>query len=172
MNKAKRLIENMDEKVADRVRSKIGDIDEKATPRKQARYVNEVLNTVAEENVCMVDTMRNCGACCISANAVKIAKKLYAKSNSIEEFFVLLNEADIGGQNLHIVNGKIIAIYKKCYCNLPKKIDNMNPVYCECSAGWYKKLFSEVFEREVKVQIIDTILNGARECVFEITNFC
>lgn len=41
----------------------------------------------------------------------KIAK-LYAKSNDIAEFLNLLNEADIGGRNLHIFDGKIIAVYK------------------------------------------------------------
>ena len=46
----------------------------------------------------------------------------------------------------------------------------MNKTYCECSAGWYQKLFSEVFEREVSVKIVDTIVNGAAECTFEITN--
>ena len=39
-------------------------------------------------------------------NAVKIAKKLYAKSNNITEFLNLLNEADIGGKNLHISGDK------------------------------------------------------------------
>lgn len=35
----------------------------------------------------------------------------------------------------------------------------MNKTYCECSAGWYQKLFSEVFEKEVSVKIVDTIVN-------------
>ena len=44
----------------------------------------------------------------------------------------------------------------------------MNKKYCECSAGWYMRLFSEVFEKSVTVTIVDTIVNGAAECVFEI----
>ena len=47
----------------------------------------------------------------------------------------------------------------------------MNRNYCECSAGWYMKLFSEVFEKKVNVKIVDTIVNGASECTFEITGF-
>ena len=47
----------------------------------------------------------------------------------------------------------------------------MNKNYCECSAGWYKKLFSEVFEKDVSVKILNTIINGANECTFEITDF-
>ena len=101
----------------------------------------------------------------------KNSKKLYAKSNDIAEFLNLLNEADIGGRNLHISDGKIIAVYKKCYCNIPKKIGNMNKKYCECSAGWYMRLFSEVFEKSVTITIVDTIVNGAAECVFEISDY-
>ena len=169
MNKAKRIIENMDKENADAICSQIGTISENATPLKQARYINDILNTA--ENMCMTDTMRKCGGCCLSANAVKIAKRLYAKSNNIAEFLNLLNEADIGGKNLHISGDKIIAVYKKCYCNIPKKVENLNKNYCECSAGWYMRLFSEVFEKKVNVEIVDTIVNGASECTFEISGF-
>ena len=158
MNKAKRLIENMDTESASAICSEIGTIDENATPLKQARYINNILNTSDKKGICMTDTMRKCGGCCISANALKIAKKLYAKSNSIAEFLDLLNEADIGGRNLHISDNKI-------------KITGMIYNYCECSAGWYKKLFSEVFEKNVSVKILNTIINGAEECTFEITDF-
>ena len=47
----------------------------------------------------------------------------------------------------------------------------MNKKYCECSAGWYMRLFSEVFEKSVTVTIVDTIVNGAAECVFEISDY-
>lgn len=168
MNKAKRVMDHMDESDAAQIYSRIGSIAEDATPLKQARYINDLLNTAEEMNICMTDTMRKCGGCCLSANAIKIARKLYAKSEDIAQFLELLNEADIGGRNLHISGDKIIAIYKKCYCNIPKKVEQMNKQYCECSAGWYKKLFSAVFEKEVSVKIVDTIVNGATECTFEI----
>lgn len=169
MNKAKRILDNMDKENAVAICSKIGTIDEKATPLKQARYINDILNVTEKMNMCMTNTMRKCGGSCLSANAVKIAKKLYAKSDNITEFINLLNEADIGGKNLHISGDKIIAVYKKCYCNIPKKVENLNKNYCECSAGWYMRLFSEVFEKKVTVKIVDTIVNGASECTFEIS---
>ena len=104
----------------------------------------------------------------IAENAIKIAKKLYAKSEDLPDFLERLNAADLGGKNLHMSGDKIIAVYKKCYCNIPKKVEQMNKTYCECSAGWYQKLFTEVFEKEVSVKIVDTIVNGAAECIFEI----
>ena len=171
VNKAKRIIDNVEKENAVVICSQIGTIDEKATPLKQARYINDILNVTEKMNICMTNTMRKCGGCCLSANAVKISKKLYAKSNNLTEFLNLLNEADIGGKNLHISGDKIIAVYKKCYCNIPKKVENLNKNYCECSAGWYMRLFSEVFEKNVNVEIVDTIVNGASECTFEISGF-
>ena len=58
------------------------------------------MNTAEEEQICMTDAMRKFGGCCISANAIRIAEKLYAKSDSIDTFLMLLNEADIGGQSV------------------------------------------------------------------------
>lgn len=108
MNKAKRVMDHMDESDAVQIYSRIGSIAEDATPLKQARYINDLLNTAEEMNICMTDTMRKCGGCCLSANAIKIARKLYAKSEDIAQFLELLNEADIGGRNLHISGDKII----------------------------------------------------------------
>ena len=45
MNKALRILQNMDEPAAATVRARIGDIDLPATPRKQAAYIHQLLNT-------------------------------------------------------------------------------------------------------------------------------
>ena len=90
VNKAKRIIDNMEKENAVVICSQIGTIDEKATPLKQARYINDILNVTEKMNICMTNTMRKCGGCCLSANAVKISKKLYAKSNNLTEFLNLL----------------------------------------------------------------------------------
>ena len=33
----------------------------------------------------------------------------------------------------------------------------INLKHCECSAGWYMGLFSEVFEKSVTITIVDTM---------------
>ena len=74
MNKAKRLINNMDSEHSSAICSAIGTIDENATPLKQARYINDFLNAADRMGICMTDTMRKCGGCCISANAIKLQR--------------------------------------------------------------------------------------------------
>ena len=91
MNKAKRIIENMEKESAFEFSSEIGDIDDNATPLKQARYINNLLNAAEKKNIGMVDTMRKCGGCCLSANAVKKAKKLYAEKKPFIPFSVFVS---------------------------------------------------------------------------------
>lgn len=171
MNKALRILQNMDEPASAAIRARIGDIDAAATPRKQAAYIHQLLNTACDLCIDMTAPMRRCGGQCLSASAVKTAKKLRAKAGDTAEFLRLLNEADIGGRHLRLEPGLIIAVYTQCYCNIPKAAKQLNPRYCECSAGWYQRLFTEAFGKPVRVRILETIVGGASQCTFEITDF-
>ena len=171
MNKALRILQNMDEPAAAAVRARIGDIDAAATPRRQAAYIHQLLNTAGDLCIDMTEPLRRCGGCCLSASAVKTAKKLHAQSADTAEFLRLLNEANLGGGQLRIESGRIIAVYTRCYCNIPKAAKQLNPRYCECSAGWYQRLFTESFGRPVSVCIRESIAGGAPQCTFEITDY-
>jgi len=84
------------------------------------------------------------------------------------DFLSKMNQTRIGGGKLRIEDDKIIGIYEKCYCDLPKHTENLCSDFCDCSGGWYKKLFSEVLGKNVIVKKQKTILDGANECTFEI----
>jgi predicted hydrocarbon binding protein len=128
--------------------------------------LSELESSSGAEVVAMV--MKPCGYQCISDNVIARAKALYEKSENIEDFLLRLNEQRIGGGKLHIHDGKIIGIYEKCYCGLVKGIKDLSPLYCNCSAGWYERLFSSVFEKPVDVKKVRTILDGSDNCEFEI----
>lgn len=168
MNKATRILSNMtsDNKVV--VTSALGGIAENADVGRQAQYINDLLDYAESHDISMQNVMHKCGGGCLEKEVVDIAKGIYAKAANVEQFLTELNESGIGGGNLHIENGKIIAVYKNCYCDIPYEVKNLNPTYCQCSAGWFQHLFSQVFEKTVLVKIIDTITNGASECTFEI----
>lgn len=173
-NKADRLLKNIesyyDKDNYNKILNKVGELEEKPTIKKQAQYINSLLECISEnyggEEARKV--MRPCGYHCISNNIINIAKEIYKKSSDVEEFLKLLNDNGIGGGYLHIENNKIIAIYDRCYCGIPKALKTLSPIYCECSGGWFQKLFSSVFEKAVTVKRIDTILNGADKCTFQI----
>lgn len=80
-----------------------------------------------------------------------------------------MNDLHIGGGQLHLnEQDHIIGIYSTCYCGIPKAVKDIPAAYCECSASWFEKLFSAVFDHPVRVTILHTILSGADYCSFEI----
>lgn len=174
-NKALRILEsireNTDAEVYDSMIKAYGVPEEKATPSKQFEYVKAMLcgleHTCGAEATAKV--MKPCGHQCISDGTIAKAKDVYKKAKNMDDFLNLLNERHIGGGKLHRKDGKIIGVYEKCYCGLPKYGKGMSPVYCNCSVGWFERLFSSVFEREVEVRKLQTILDGSDQCVFEIT---
>ena len=170
MNKAKRILANMSSDDKETMVTVLGEISENADSGRQAQYISKLLNYAEKNNLPMQNVMRKCGGNCLTQEVIELTKNIYKKSSTIEDFLIELNNIGIGGRNLHIENGKIIAIYKSCYCDIPYEVEKINPSYCQCSAGWFEHLFSEVFGGAVTVKVIDTITNGAKECTFEIVS--
>ncbi|MDE7223222.1 MAG: hypothetical protein K2O34_05520 [Acetatifactor sp.] len=168
MNKATRILKNMLPEDKSTVAAALGDIPENADSSKQAQYINDLLNYAEANNISMQNTMQKCGGSCLTKEVIDLAKNIYEKSSSIDQFLADMNDIGIGGKNLHTENGKIVAIYKNCYCDIPYKTQNLHMSYCQCSAGWFYHLFSEIFGKPVSVEIVDTITNGAKECTFVI----
>lgn len=174
-NKIERVLESINNELGNETYnnlvSKVSTIGDKPTPAKQGKYMKLLLDELCL-NYGLEATkkvMRPCGYQCISNTVINTAKLLFEKSDNVEEFLRLLNEKHIGGGYLHMKDNKIIAIYEKCYCGIPKSAKDISTMYCECSAGWFEKLFSSVLKKEVDVKILETILNGADNCTFEIT---
>lgn len=138
----------------------------KSSPTKQAKYVKSILNELG--NNMGEKVMKPCGHLCISNRTINEAKKLFERTKNVEEFLDLMNEKHIGGGELHMDSGNIIGIYNKCYCGMAKNVEDMPASYCNCSAGWFEKLFSSVFNKTVKVTKLHTILEGADKYVFKI----
>ena len=173
-NKIHRVLESIKTNAGNEVYQSIifacGTLDEKVTRGKQSDYLKCMLNEL--EKTCraevVINVMKPCGYQCISDNIIARARALYVKSSNLEDFMRLLNEQRIGGGKLHINDGKIIGIYEKCYCGLARSVKGLSPLYCNCSAGWYERLFSSIFEKKIKVKKVQTILDGSTMCVFEI----
>jgi predicted ArsR family transcriptional regulator len=149
----------------------IGGIDSKATTAKQGKYIKTVLDEV--KHLHGVDgcknMMRSCGYQCISNDVILIAKGFYKEANNeMEPFLERLNANHIAGGRLRFDQDAIIVTYDRCYCGIPKAVKNMPKEYCECSAGWAEKLFSSVFEKSVKVEMVQTILAGGDQCVIRV----
>ncbi len=163
-NRVERILEsiktNAGKDIFERVKNTFGETDVKA-------ILAEIEKAFGAEGVARV--MKPCGYQCISGNVIKRAKALYEASKNLDDFLRMMNEKRIGGGKLHIKDEKIIGIYERCYCGLVKAIKDLSPLYCNCSAGWYERLFSSVLGRPVDVKKVRTILDGSAECEFEIS---
>jgi predicted hydrocarbon binding protein len=140
-------------------------------PFKKASYLNKVMMNIEDKigsnQLRMI--MEKCGMECIGKSVLEKAKNIYKKNSSIDTFIDELNKNHIGGGYLKL-NGNIIeAVYDKCYCgSVSKTRQTVSINYCYCSTGWYKRLFEEIFDKEVKVEIMQSIINGADSCKFNI----
>ena len=168
MDKATRILSNMSPDNCRTITTALGEISEHADLGTQAQYISDLLNYAETNDIPMQGVMYKCGGNCLAKEIIELAKDIYEKSSSMDEFLAGMNDIGIGGKNLHMENRKIIAIYKNCYCDIPQEVHKCNPSYCQCSAGWFYHLFSTVLGKTVSVKIVNTITNGAKECTFEI----
>jgi predicted hydrocarbon binding protein len=170
-NKAQNLLNSVKDNCTQSVYESVcGIFDgmEKATPVKQGKMIRSCLESLNEKQVNIQPIMRQCN--CLASSVINDAKKCLSTSNGdIPKFLQLLNDQGIGGGQLQLnEDGNIIGIYSECYCNVPKEVSGIPVGYCECSAGWFEKLFENVFDKKVNVKIVHTILGGFPECIFEI----
>lgn len=115
--------------------------------------------------------MQACGMKCCGPTSRKRTKQFMEESKSINELLSRLNEVGIGGGRLKLKDkNTIIGGYDWCYCGRVKHTKELFPTdtWCHCSAGWYKSLFKAAFNKDVKVKLKQSIIQGADSCEFEI----
>lgn len=93
---------------------------------------------------------------------------MYTDAVDLPAFLTALNASRIGGGRMRLEDGVVIAAYDKCYCGLAKNNAAMPGEYCHCSEGWFGGLFAAVLQQNIRVEKIETILTGARQCTFKI----
>ena len=111
--------------------------------------------------------LEQCGRQCQSQNFINKAKGIYQKSKDINDFLDKLGQVY---KHLHREGDKIYIIYPRCYCSQVNKIPKgkLSWTYCNCSRGWAKALFEGALGRPVEVLRKETILNGDKQCKFQI----
>jgi predicted hydrocarbon binding protein len=67
-------------------------------------------------------------------------------------------------------SGKTITIVtRERNCDCPLVRDNRMPAfYCGCSIGWQKQTYETILGKSVEVELKESVLRGAKRCVFEV----
>lgn len=117
--------------------------------------------------------MRECGSKCCGTGQRKTARRLYLKSGTIQRFLEEISTKDVSEGDLHysmIDENTIIAEHNRCFCQQVARGTQRfsSTVYCQCSVEFNRQFFSAAFDKEVDVEIIQSIISGANTCKFKI----
>jgi len=117
------------------------------------------------------EVLQSCGRKCCGINSRKHARKLYLESGTLDEFLEKMNQCGLGGGRLKLLSADTLSAgYDKCFCGQVSQTEVPFPTqtYCQCSVGWYKQLFETALETQVEVELLQSIISGAKSCEFRI----
>lgn len=121
-----------------------------------------------------IQIMKECGSKCCGKGQRDTAMRLYKESGTIENFLERISKHDVreGDLTYTLVNeNTIIAEHNRCFChqvaNTKERFDNLT--YCHCSVEFNKQFFTSALGKEVHVELLQSIVCGAKSCKFRIT---
>ncbi len=122
------------------------------------RYDSETIMTIRKECRC------NDG----KSIANKILKYLN-KTDSIEQFVKAFNENETFASLEYISDNKILFCYPECYCACIKRVSGeVSRSWCYCTLGNAEGIFKEVFKKDIKVSLLESVKTGGDRCVIVV----
>ena len=100
--------------------------------------------------------------------AAKILKYLN-KADGTEQFVKDFNANESFASLEYISDNKILFCYPECYCACVKRVPGeVSKSWCYCTLGNAEGIFKEVFKKEIKVTLLESIKTGGARCVIEV----
>ena len=170
---AVRLLDSLRKNVGDKAADEFGEkypLSKAANIEKKyewAKYVCVYLEKHFDPQMMM--TLRK--ACrCNDGKAIanKILKYL-KQTDSIEQFVKAFNQKETFASLEYISDNRILFCYPECYCACIKRVaGEVSRAWCYCTLGNAEAIFQEVFHKEVKVTLLESIKTGGNRCVIEV----
>ena len=108
------------------------------------------------------------GTFCAKAHATELFKEIKTKTNDVNELMTMLNEK-LKGTTWEVVDdGKLKVTYERCFCPIVGYGLHKSEVQCDCSIGWLKKNLEILFNKDVAVELAESVLRGGSKCEFLI----
>lgn len=117
------------------------------------------------------DLLSQCGKACSESFTLELYKKIKEQSADTEDFFKRLADEVPEIKVIETSRGQGYEIrYKECLCDLHTKGYVNCGSLCECSRQSLLYNLTTVFpDKSVRVELTDSILNGAPECVLRVS---
>ena len=158
-------------------------ITEKTDKRKTAEWVKnamEKLDALVDEKT-RVRIMQNCGYNCAKKNSKVIERTVARRKKyaSADEFLEAAQRKPMKGTRLTREGDTLYQFYTpqaftrpmRCYCGLLRGLPNEETVsktYCNCARGFVEKFWENVLGKPVKVDLMQSVVSGDKECKFAI----
>lgn len=118
--------------------------------------------------------MHKCGAKCCVKGQRSTAERLFRESGTLKAFLERISTHDVKEGDLTYTledENTIVAEHHRCFCRqvagAKEPFDNLT--YCHCSAEFNRQFFSAALGKEVRVELLQSIVCGADSCKFRIT---
>jgi len=158
-------------------------ITEKTDKKKITMFVKaamEKLDASVDEET-RVKIMMNCGYACAKVNQ-RAVNRFVARRNkfkTLEEFLDAEQKKPSKGTRLERQGGMVYQFYTpqsymrpvRCYCGLLRGLptnEKVSLTYCYCSKGFVEKVWEAILGKPVKVDLLQSVVSGAKECKFAI----
>lgn len=142
-----------------------------ATKLKQAKWwkaAMERMDALVDEPT-RTKIMEQCGWCCAWGSRADKIRAFRKKTPTIEEFYARLQKLLNPGVGTERDGFTIYVSYPKCYCgrvNATK--EPISITHCHCSKGYWVAMFTTALGKPVRVDVLQTIINGADSCRFAV----
>jgi len=183
----KELGKNLDLFVPKVTRKKIMEGSESLTAVSGKKELAEWVKGAMERMDALVDkktrikVMENCGHNCalVHKNIIVKTKGRRKKFKSVEGFLKAEQRNKLPGSRLVRRGDVLYQFYTpssfarpvRCYCGLLRGLpanETISSTYCHCAKGFIKSVWEGVLERPLKVDLIQSVVTGAKECKFAI----
>jgi hypothetical protein len=126
------------------------------------RMENEIGNEKTKEILC------KCGQKCCGQGHRKTVRRKFEESKSIGEFLEKISIKDVTYELID--KNTIIAEYQRCFCGNVKTAKTTFPslTYCKCGTEFNRQYFSAAFQKPVKVELKNSVINGSDTCKYVI----
>lgn len=129
------------------------------------KHLCDTLEQLPEKDV---KTIRMACRCSLKWDNISLAKDIYARAASLEDFASKARKQL--GTHWEVKTGSLFVTYTACSCPMV----NQNPeltsrTWCYCTLGYNKDYFSEVFNKNISVELLKAIKLGDEICLMKIT---
>ncbi|MCP4354468.1 MAG: hypothetical protein GY793_02310 [Proteobacteria bacterium] len=112
---------------------------------------------------------RNCAKSHKLGEEARLVRSEAKDKNDINVLFDLYKKKIYNTSRLYKKNGTIFLEYHKCGCPIVNSGDISDPFFCNCTIGYTKERFENLFGKPVKVELLKSILQGDKICKQAIT---